>query len=328
MSEDAESSLAQIAAAIDRAETIVLLAHARPDGDAIGSQLALGASLRERGKTVIIMNEDGCPSNLDFLPESEIVVRPGDERVEADLGIALDTATRVRLGANCLAATEAVSRWINIDHHVSNERYGDLVYVDPDAPATGQLVYELITGAGWPLTPAARDNIFVAISTDTGGFRYPATNARSYEIGAELLRAGADCGALSSAAYERYPYRRLELLRELLGKLRMTAGGRCASWALDLETKERLGLASEDSEGITDLVRAVDTVVVAVFFEELHDGLVRVSMRSKDREVADVCEICSHFGGGGHPLAAGARIEGDLEPVIDAVHEKIHQTLS
>lgn len=321
------STLGEIAEALEAADKVVILGHVRPDGDAIGSQIALASSLRAAGKEVLVINEDGCPASLQFLPESETVKRPGEGAVDACLCVALDTANRERLGERSLAATAGVPLWANIDHHVSNEFYGDLTYIDPEAPATGQIVFELIAAAGLPLTPAARDCLFVAISTDTGGFRYPATTARTFEIGAELLRAGADAGKLSSLTYERYPFRRIELLRELLGVLRISSGGRVASWALDLETKDALGLLPDDSEGLTDIIRAIDTVDVAVFFEELRGGTVRVSMRSKSKAAADVCKICQKFGGGGHPLAAGARVAGGLGPVVEDVLEKIDQTL-
>ena len=323
MPEGNNCSLAEIGAAILAAERIIVLGHVRPDGDAIGSQVALASSLNEAGKEVLVLNEDGCPSNLSFLPGSGMVSKPGGQPFEADLCVALDTANHERLGAACLAVAEGVPKLINIDHHVSNEGYGDLVYVDASSPATGQIIFELLKQHGLPLTDEARDCLFVAISTDTGGFRYPATTARTYEIAAELIRFGANCGELSSAIYDRYPFRRLELLRELLGVLRISEDGRVASWALDLEMKRRLSLKPEDSENLTDLIRAVDTVDVAVFFEEMDGGVVRISMRSKRVEAADVCEVCRCFGGGGHALAAGARVEGGLDKVVEEVLSKI-----
>ena len=202
------------------------------------------------------------------------------------------------------------------------------MHVDPDSPATAQIIYELISEGGFPLPVVSRDCIFVGISTDTGSFRYPSTTARTYEIGADLLRMGVDCGALSTAIYERYPYRRIELLKKLLGNLKMTADDRIASWCLDLKTKEELSIKPEDSENLSDLIRGIDSVQVAVFFEELKGGSVRVSMRSKSVNSADVSVICSHFGGGGHPLASGARVKGELHEVEENVLNKIHDTIT
>ena len=135
----------------------------------------------------------------------------------------LDTAVKDRVG-HCRGRGErAPDVWINIDHHITNERYGDLVYIDPTAPATGQILYELFRQSELPLTYAMADNLFVAISTDTGSFQYPNTTARTYEIAAELIRAGVNVGELSQKMYESYPRRRLELLRALLNVLRFTS---------------------------------------------------------------------------------------------------------
>ncbi|MEC7357815.1 MAG: bifunctional oligoribonuclease/PAP phosphatase NrnA, partial [Verrucomicrobiota bacterium] len=302
--------------------------HVRPDGDAIGSQIALGASLEELGKEVNLINEDGCPSNLNFLGGSDKISLPPRNHIDADLCIALDTANHERLGRGCIEAVKLVKPVINLDHHITNEGYGDFIYVDPESPATAQIIYELISNEGFPFPAASRDSLFVGISTDTGSFRYPATTARTYEVAADLLRMGADCGVLSSAVYERYPYRRIELLKKLLGNLRMTVDDQVASWCLDLKTKEELSIKPEDSENLSDLIRGIDSVRVAVFFEELKDCSVRVSMRSKDVNLANVSKICSHFGGGGHPLASGARVNGELHEVEKRVLDEICNTIT
>ncbi|HIG84818.1 MAG: bifunctional oligoribonuclease/PAP phosphatase NrnA [Verrucomicrobiales bacterium] len=322
------SSLAEIGTLIRDAKSVVIISHVRPDGDAVGTQIALGASLQELGKEVILINEDGCPSNLKFLAGSDKVLLPPENHIDADLCIALDTANNERLGGRCIEAVKLVKPVINIDHHITNEGYGDFVYVDPDSPATAQIIYELISNEGFPFPTASRDSLFVGISTDTGSFRYPATTARTYEVGADLLRMGADCGALSSAIYESYPYRRIELLKKLLGNLKMTVDDQVASWCLDLQTKEELSIKPEDSENLSDLIRGIDSVRVAVFFEELKDCSVRVSMRSKDVNLADVSKICSHFGGGGHPLASGARVHGKLHEVEEKVLNKICNSIT
>ena len=321
------SEFAQIGDAIRASQRIVILSHARPDGDAIGSQVALGLALEAAGKSVILLNEDGTPESLRFLPGSDRVVVPGaGETVAADLVIALDTANRIRLGANSIEATAGISPVINIDHHKSNELYGDLNFVDPESPASGQIVFELLSDQGLPINADIVANLFVAISTDTGSFRYPATTARTYEIVARLVEAGADVGELSRLAYENYPARRVELLKELLAVYKLTSGGRVASWVLTDEIKNRLGVQPSDSENLLEQIRGIDSVVVAVFFEQLPGGRVRVSMRSKSAQ-ADVCAICSEFGGGGHTLAAGARVKGEIGDVERQVLQKIHETI-
>ena len=310
---------------IRNSSRVLILSHVRPDGDAIGSQIALGSSLEEIGKEVILMNEDGCPSNLAFLKGSDEVIRPTGDKIEVDLCLVLDTANYERIGLGCASIVEGIENVINIDHHITNEMYGDLYYVDPSSPATAQIIFEFLSDQKLPINPTSRDAVFIGLSTDTGGFRYPATTARSFEIGADLLKLGADCGELSSMVYERYSFKRIELLRELLGNLKITSNGKVASWVLSMEIKNRLSLRPEDSENLTDLIRGIDTVQVAVFFEELKSQDIRISMRSKNVNFADVSKICGNFGGGGHPLAAGAKVEGDIINVdVTAIKDGWH----
>jgi phosphoesterase RecJ-like protein len=212
--------------------------------------------------------------------------------------------------------------WINIDHHPSNPGFGDLVYIDSTAPATGQILFELIQSQGLPMDAAIAENLFVAISTDTGSFQYPNTTARTFEIGAELVRGGVDVGRVSQLLYESYPRRRTELLRELLGTMRFEANGQIASFSLSLKVAAELGAQPEDNEGLIDHLRAIQGVIVAIFFEELAEGKVRVSMRSKNDRV-DVSAICQKFGGGGHKLAAGARVRGTLAEVEEKILKAI-----
>ena len=162
------------------------------------------------------------------------------------------------------------------------------------------------------------ENLYAAISTDTGSFQYSNTSARTYEIGAELIRAGVKVGELSQRMYESYPMRRLQLLRALLNVLKLSCGNRVASFALTQQMVAELGVNPEDNEGLIDYIRAIHGIIVAAFFEELSEGKVRISLRSKEQRV-DVCKVCQQFGGGGHTLAAGARIRGNLAEVEEKV---------
>jgi phosphoesterase RecJ-like protein len=303
----------EIGAVLREKRRFVIVSHLRPDGDALGCQLALGLSLRAAGKDVTLWNEDGMLDKLRFLPGAELVTRPPPNPEDFEVLVALDTAAYPRLGTP-LKAIGRVDLTLNLDHHISNVGYGDLAHIDATAPATGQILYELFASQRMPLTPEIATNLFAAISTDTGSFQYPQTSARTYEIGAALIRAGVNVGELSRELYESYPLRRLELLRALLNSLKLTAGGRAASFALSLQTAAALGAMVEDNEGLIDHLRAIDTVVAAAFFEELPEGLVRISLRSKTPAV-DVSAICGRYGGGGHQLAAGARMRGALADV-------------
>jgi len=316
-----QSTFAEIGQALRDHQTFAILSHVRPDGDALGSQLALALSLEQLGKTVRVWNEDGMIEKYNFLPRADLLSKPPAQKEEVDLVVALDTAVQTRLGT-AIESVGSARMLINIDHHPSNPRYGDLVFIDPVSPATGQILFELISDQKLPMTPEIAENLYVAISTDTGSFQYPNTTARTFEIAAELIRAGVDVGRVSQLLYENYPRRRVELLRELLGTMRFAGQGRVASFSLSLAMTKRLGVLPEDNEGLIDHLRAIRGVIVAVFFEELPEGKVRVSMRSKSSE-ADVCAICMKFGGGGHKLAAGARVRGTLAEVEQKVLEAI-----
>ena len=316
----------QIGRALREHQRFAVFSHVRPDGDALGSQLALGLSLKKLGKDVRIWNEDGMLEKYSFLPDAELLTRPPAEPEDVDVIVALDTAIQNRLGT-ALPAVRESKLCINIDHHPSNPGYGDLVYIDSKAPATGQILFELMTNQKLPIDPAIAENLYVAISTDTGSFQYPNTTARTFEIAAELVRAGVDVGRVSQITYENYPRRRVELLRDLLGTMCFDANDRVASFSLSLATAKKLEVLPEDNEGLIDHLRAIRGVIVAVFFEELADGKVRVSMRSKSDNV-NVCAICEKFGGGGHVLAAGARVKGNLAEVEKKILEEVRNVVS
>lgn len=281
----------------------------------------MALTLLKLGKEIQVWNEDGMLEKYSFLPRAELLTKPPGVPQNVDVIIALDTAIQGRLGT-ARQSIGSSSLCINIDHHPSNPHYGDLVYIDAKAPATGQILFELLESEGFPIDRDIAENLFVAISTDTGSFQYSNTTARTFEIAAKLIRAGVNVGRVSQQLYEDYPRRRVELLRELLRTMRFDANGQVASFGLSLQTAAGLGVLPEDNEGLIDHIRAIRGVIVAAFFEELPDGKVRVSMRSKDEKV-DVCAICQKFGGGGHTLAAGARVRGTLEEVKQRVLEAI-----
>ncbi len=315
-----DARFAEIGRALREHNKFAVLSHVRPDGDALGSTLALALSLKELGKEVRAWNEEGMLEKYNFLAQAELLTEPPNTPEDFDVAIALDTAVQNRLGTTTTAVRGA-KFWINIDHHPSNPRYGDLVYIDPTAPATGQILFELLTNQKFPITPAIAENLYAAISTDTGSFQYPNTTVRTFEIAAELVRCGVEVGRISQLLYENFPRRRIELLRDLLATMRFGCDGKLAYFSLSQASALALGVIPEDNEGLIDHLRAIQGVVVAIFFEELTDGKVRVSMRSKN-EAVDVCAICTQFGGGGHVLAAGARVRGTLPEVEKKIVEQ------
>ena len=322
MSHGLDATFEQIMHTLDAAQRILVSSHVRPDADAYGSAIAMALHLKAQGKDVTLWNEEGLTEKFRYLPESGLVqAPPAQGKRDFDVFLALDTSTKERLG-RVLKATGQVTTWINIDHHVSNHRYADLNYIDDTAPATGQIVYDYLTEAGGVITPAMADNLYAAISTDTGSFQYDKTSPHTFRLAADLVDKGVNVPELSRRMYDSYPRRRLELLKALLNSARFDCDDRVASFSLSMETAKNLAVLPEDNEGLIDHLRAVEGVQVAVFFEELPENKVRLSMRSKEPRF-DVCKICGLFGGGGHPQAAGARLPGPLEAAEEKVLEAI-----
>jgi bifunctional oligoribonuclease and PAP phosphatase NrnA len=319
-------SFSDIADAIAQAENILVASHIRPDGDALGSTIAFALWLSSLRKRVTAWNEDGVTQKYRYLPRYELIVAPDASPQAFDVIVALDNSVKSRLGT-VWEGVASVGTLINIDHHISNEYYGDLNYVDPSVPATGQIVYELFKERKVELSSDMAANLFAAISTDTGSFQYAGTDSRTFEAASALVAAGVDVAALSRKMYDSQPRRRLDLLRHALNEARFSCDGHLASFSLSRAAVDQLGVLPEDNEGVIDHLRSVEGVVVAVFFEELPEGKVRISARSKDLRV-DVCQICKLFGGGGHPLAAGARVRGKLPEVeakfLEAACHEIH----
>ncbi|MGC3958340.1 MAG: bifunctional oligoribonuclease/PAP phosphatase NrnA [Verrucomicrobiota bacterium] len=293
--------------AIRDAKTICVVGHIRPDGDCIGSQLGITLALRAEGKKVVCWNQDAVPAKYRFLDPGKDFEKPKSGE-EFDLVIATDCASYERLGT----VTEFIKQrkqLINIDHHESNTRYGDINWISPREPSTGELIYRLLKTARWPITKQIADLLFTAVSTDTGSFQYPSTRPGTFHVGAELVTRGANLAKICDEVYQSFPLSRARLLKHVYNKFKLTHGDRIAYFWLKKADLSRTGAETNDTEGLIDHIRAIEPVVVACVFEEIEPELTRISLRSKDKCV-NVSEICGQFGGGGHPAAAGARIAG------------------
>jgi len=317
----------EIIEVIKQHQKFVVLSHIRPDGDAIGSTIALGSTLETMGKDVIYINEDGVPDSLAFLPGADKIKKASGEVLDVDVAIAVDCANKPRLGDKSLEMASKAKLWINIDHHKSNPSYGDLNHIDSLSPATGQILYQMIMDQGLTLTDEARDSIYVAVSTDTGSFQYSGTTAATYEMAADLVKRGLNTGKINELTYDSFPYRRVALTRELLNTLEVSETGEIADWQLLKSVKHDLSLKPDDSENLIDMIRSIQGVTVALFFEELMDDSIRVSIRSKIGSI-DACEIAQVFGGGGHAKAAGIRMPGPIAEAREAVIVEVNKHLS
>ncbi|MEW6305696.1 MAG: bifunctional oligoribonuclease/PAP phosphatase NrnA [Verrucomicrobiota bacterium] len=298
--------LRQIIDGIKASKTICVVGHIRPDGDCIGSQLGLALALKNAGKKVSCWNEDIVPQKLAFLDPEHVVQTPQAGQ-RFDCVIATDCASFERLGKVGKHITDR-KLFINIDHHQSNTRYGDLNWISAE-PSTGELIFRLLKAGRWPVTQPIADCLFTAISTDTGSFQYPTTQPETYHAAAELVQLGANLATICQQVYQSYPLARVRLLKHLYNHFHLLHNDQIAYVWLKQADYARTGADRSDSEGLIDHIRDIEPVVVACVFEEMGSELTRLSLRSKSERV-NVNDIASQFGGGGHHAAAGARIPG------------------
>ena len=297
----------RIVEALRQSQTICVAGHMRPDGDCVGSQLALTLALRNEGKKVVCWNEDHLPQKYEFLDRDGIIQKPRKGK-KFDCVVAADAASFERLGSVGRRVADR-KLLINIDHHESNTRFGNLNWVSAREPSTGELIFRLMKVAKWPITKRIADCLFTAVSTDTGSFQYPSTRPGTYHVAGELVRRGADLAKICDEVYQSYPVSRARLLRHVYSHFRLTHQDQIAYFWLKKADYARTGANTSDSEGLIDHIRAIAPVVVACVFEEVEPELTRISLRSKSDKV-NVNTIAAQFGGGGHPAAAGARIPG------------------
>jgi phosphoesterase RecJ-like protein len=299
---------------VRRHQRFVLTTHIRPDGDGLGSMIALADVLEHNGKNVQMTVASTLPPRYDFLDPEKRVRRfapPGDAFREAQVAVVLDTGTWNQLGdfGNFLR-TAAVSKAV-IDHHPTQDDLGALRLVDTTAEATGRLVFEAAAALGGPLTPKAAHCLFVALAMDTGWFRHTNTTPATFTLAATLVQAGAQPTTAYEWLFERSTLGRLKLTGLVLERLQTALGGKVAYTEIRRADYEATGALPQDSEDLVNYTRSLAGVEVGLFFMEQPRGGVKVSFRSQAR--VDVGKLAEQFGGGGHRLASGAILEGSLE---------------
>lgn len=319
----------QLRRLIDSHEHVAVISHFRPDGDAIGSTLALGLALKGLGKRVSMWNEDGVPARYAFLAGAEeIAVLPEALPGDVDLVICVDTGARKRLGDRAEVLLADFPALVNVDHHESNSHYGHLNVVEANTAACGYVLYKMLKSWGdVELTPAIATALYVAISTDTGSFQYSSTTADVLHVTAELVEAGVDVADVNRRVYQELPLTSLLVQREVLNNMVVEEHGTMSHYSMPAGTKQRLGVGLEDTKDLVDVVRVVEGVKVAAIFEDLEDGRIRISLRSKDAAVS-VAKIAEQFGGGGHAMASGIRMSGTLEDVRSRVLAAIRNAIN
>ncbi len=293
--------------AVRESKNFCVVGHIRPDGDCVGSQLGLALALQNEGKKVFCWNEDAVPDKYRFLNRDGLFQKP-KRGMKFDCVVATDCASYERLGkvVPCISQRKIL---VNIDHHESNTRYGDINWVSGREPSCGELIFRLLKVARWPITRPIADCLFTAISTDTGSFQYATTRPGTFHAGAELVTRGANLAKICDEVYQSYPLSRVRLLKHLYAHFRLEHQNQIAYLWLRKADFARAGSESDETEGLIDHIRDIEPVIIACVFEEIEPELTRISLRSKSDKV-NVSEIAAQFGGGGHQAAAGARIPG------------------
>ncbi len=317
--------LHEIIAQIGRCRRFLLTAHVRLDGDALGSELALSHLLRSLGKDAVVYNEDRTPENYRFLPGSDAIVNTLDDPGSYDAAFILDCSELERVGEKA-ADIARIGTLINIDHHISNDGFCRYAYVDPAASSTGELIYRLAAAMSIPLSREMATNLYAAILTDSGGFRYGSTGKETLIAAGHLVGAGADPQWISENIYENNPLVRVRLLGKVLETMRLDLDDRVGSMAAFRQTLDELGATLEHAENFVDIPRTIRGVDVAIFYTEIRKGLFKLSLRSKDR--ISVESVAKAFGGGGHMNAAACRIEGEFEEVHRRVLDAVRTVLA
>ncbi len=310
-----------ISKAIDMIKTIEkisIVSHISPDGDNVGSILAMGLALRKLGKTVNIIKTDEIPRDYLFLPQVETIM--DYDREDIELLIVLDCSDIDRLGELKDLVSKSKNT-INIDHHVSNTAFADYNIVDSKAAATGELVYLFLNQMGIEIDEEIATCIYTAISTDTGSFMYESVTDNTHEIAADLLRKGIDKNNIVLNLYQSRSMERTNLFIDCLSTFKIYHENKIATVKVTQDMLRLSNALMEDTEGIISFVKDTKGVEVACLLKEYLDGSIKISLRSK--EYVDVAKICSEFNGGGHIRAAGCSIKDNIESAEKLIVEKL-----
>jgi phosphoesterase RecJ-like protein len=308
-----------------RASRVLLTSHRNPDGDAIGSELALAELAVALGARSVIVNRDPAPATLTELPGFEAVTvadrLPADFPADFDLVITVECPELDRCGFDGLDRLPI----LNIDHHLANPAYGEVNYLDEEAPAVGEMVWSMFAAAAVEPSVAAATNCYVALVTDTGDFRYSNARPRAFRAAAEMVERGADPPMVAEWVHDGRTISSVRLLGEALKTLRFGCDGRLASLAVDQQAFARAGADSTDTEEIIDVPRAVSGVEAVVFCKQWEPGTIKVSLRSRGQ--VDVRSVAASFGGGGHTNAAGCTLETDIETARATLEDRVAELL-
>ena len=324
----ANSSLKEFCQGLKKLDRFLLASHVNPEGDAIGSLIAIDSLLRRLGKKTSMVCEDRFPERLLCLPHRDrwkTYETVAGKRRRYDALVVTDCPTLERIGkVKNLLSPETVI--FNIDHHISNVHYGKYNYVQPKAAACGEVVYEIFKRFRLPLTKEEAVALYVSLSTDTGSFKYSNTTVHSHRVAAELIQTGINIEQINEELYATYSLNKIQLYSRLLGKVETACSGKVAWVPMSRSDLIASGGTYEDTEGFIDFLKYLKEVRIAFFLSEMANGNeVKVSFRSKDKY--DVNQIATVFGGGGHKKASGCTLKMSLSEAVQSILEEIRRQI-
>jgi bifunctional oligoribonuclease and PAP phosphatase NrnA len=311
----------QIVDAIASRRRFVLSSHSRPDGDAIGSQLAMAYALRALGKEVTVVNADPAPAPLTPFPGVS------DIRIATTVEGDFDAAIIMECGDLARTGVSGLDRFfvINIDHHPGNTNFGAINWFDAGAAACAEMVFDLVQALGVALTPEIATHVYLGILTDTGSFHYSSISPRTFDMCREALEAGVDPVQVARNVYDSNHIGRLKLFAAVLGTMRIDPTGRIAALYLDHAMTETSGGTYEDTDGLINEPLTVKEIVAVVFFKQHEGDTYRVSMRSKGQ--IDIGAVAKEYGGGGHKNAAGCTVTGPVDALRETFVGRIERAI-
>ena len=301
---------------IEQHDEILIFGHKDADGDTLGCSLAFEEALRAQGKQVVVVIPHPLPQQYSWLPGFDRIVERPREGHEPGLVLFFDAANLERSGS----AAELISEHatiVNIDHHPSNDRFGDVNLIDPDAAAVAEMATALLEEWGWEITPGMATNLYTALVTDTGGFRHENTDAAALETAARLARYGVEPSYVTTMVYKSRPLTTLRLNALCMAAMRVELEGRLAWTKVTRHMLQETGAVMAETEDLIDNLNSIADIDMAIVFKEVRSNLTKISVRSRGR--VDAADFCAQFGGGGHSRAAGAEVAAPMGDAIDQV---------
>lgn len=312
---------------LEKSRHVLVVSHVQPDGDAIGSLLAMGFGLEARGKQVVLYNEDALPASFDFLPGIRRITRDPGPLQNMDTLIVLDSGDADRMG-RLASELEKIPQRINIDHHPSNTNFGTFNLVDPGAASTTAIIYRIFREMGWEIPLEAAWGIYAGIFTDTGGFRFSNTSTEALTMAAEMTTLGVHPETVARNIYGKYAFSHIQLLQRALASIKLAANGQLATMVLTRAMLAESGASDEEASGLVNYARNIEGVEMAALIREKEDTSegapsYKVSLRTNGRMDATV--IAMAHGGGGHKAAAGFSTTMNLPDILTLLENSLSQ---